>query len=191
MSKDIANRTIWLLVIVFILLLITFCGTYAYFSANLIEGENIKKSVVQSGILSTTFETGEYINNTEGQLIDEDQVPTLADFTSFSVYHNDESTTNALYNVSLTDITISENLINKDFKWELINNKVIISQGDFSNISSESDYLLNTTPINLPNGNTDDLVLRIWLQNDDNRNQNNLLNGSFEAKVKIDVVATK
>ncbi|HOZ89233.1 MAG TPA: hypothetical protein PK737_03280, partial [Bacilli bacterium] len=122
-------------------------------------------------------------------LISPQEVAQKAEYTAFSVIHTDSSTAAANYNISLTQITLSENLLSPYFKWSLLLNNQEIAQGSFADYDQSGRLQLNSQKLKLPVGQKDNWVLRVWLENDPLIDQNELLNGSFKAKVTIDVVA--
>lgn len=191
-------------IIIGIITLIVFCVgiTYAYFTARVRGNEEASTTRVTVGKLIIDFETTDRINNTNGQLIrTEDSTLTneekelrkqTADHTSFTVKHNVESKNSADYMLSLTELEISENLKNADFKWELVKvenpgdlSGQIITSGDFSTVGNSTTLnLTNDNYIRLEKNQIDNYVFRIWLEETD-EDQSNLSEGSFTAKVAL------
>ena len=185
--KKTANWIIWSFVIVFGIVLFTFVGSYAYFSMNLDEGEHIKESIVKSGVLSTKFETidSQYISNEEAKPIEESEISS-ADYTAFSVSHNETSTVNAKYNIYLSKLQITDNLKNESFKWDLLKDGEVKYSGDFSGADNE-ELILNESPISLPLNSTDNWKFRVYILKD-NSDQSSMDKGSFKARIKVSVV---
>lgn len=122
---------------------------------------------------------------------------------SFSVSGVSTNPSNSIYDISLHDINMACELKNNYFKWKLFKNGTSISSGSFSNtfdtnINNSGRMVLTDTQQDLTT-NTDNYVLVLWLQdsctgdistcNSDatNRDQSDLLNKSFSAKLKIEL----
>ena len=152
---------------------------------------------ITSGKLSMNFATSQYINATAAGLIDDEEVldPSNNNFTQFSVsFAEDNSVDSATYNLYLTEISMTQNFKNEDVKWALYNSSnELIANGNFSTATLSStangDGTYNADNITLKNditispGTTNSYKLYIWLSNDDQTNQIDLLNGTLNAKV--------
>ena len=172
--------------------------SYAYY-LNTIEEVNPENqgTNITSGKLSMNFTTSQYINATAAGLIDDEDVldPSNNNFTQFSVsFADDNSVDSATYNLYLTEISMTQNFKNEDVKWALYNSSdVQVANGNFSTATLSStangDGTYNADNITLKNditispGTTNSYKLYIWLSNDDQTNQIDLLNGTLNAKV--------
>ena len=199
-TKDNTKKRIILgsLIIVMSIVIIGLSISYAYY-LNTIEEVNPENqgTNITSGKLSMNFATSQYIKATAVGLIDDDDVldPSNNNFTKFSVsFANDNSVDSATYNLYLTEISMTQNFKNEDVKWALYNSSnELIANGNFSSATLSStangDGTYNADNITLKNditispGTTNSYKLYIWLSNDDQTNQIDLLNGTLNAKV--------
>ncbi len=194
MEKKQKNVKLISLCSILILLLAVIIGfSYAYFQ-NILVNDNPTETKIKSPVLDLdiTGLSNDYIELSNASLINPEDTQTKASEYSFEISHTKFSNVDAaIYYLNLTDIQISDNLKSSYFKWSLeqnntkdIDNQNIIT-GDFSQI--EDNYLkLNKKAFVLPNENTDTYTLKIWLENDPNVNQNDLLNGNFSAKLTLE-----
>ena len=199
-TKDNTRKRIILgsLIIVMSIVIIGLSISYAYY-LNTIEEVNPENqgTNITSGKLSMNFATSQYINATAAGLIDDEDVldPSNNNFTQFSVsFAEDNSVDSATYNLYLTEISMTQNFKNEDVKWALYNSSnELIANGNFSTATLSStandDGTYNADNITLKNditispGTTNSYKLYIWLSNDDQTNQIDLLNGTLNAKV--------
>ena len=199
-TKDNTKKRIILgsLIIVMSIVIIGLSISYAYY-LNTIEEVNPENqgTNITSGKLSMNFATSQYIKATAAGLIDDDDVldPSNNNFTQFSVsFAEDNSVDSATYNLYLTEISMTQNFKNEDVKWALYNSSdVQVANGNFSaatlSSTANDDGTYNADDIALKNditispGTTNSYKLYIWLSNDDQTNQIDLLNGTLNAKV--------
>lgn len=173
------------------LVIIGISGSYAYF-VNTIENVADRDNSVSitSGELKMNFTTSQYINASDGTLINDADLLTSsnAKYTSFSVaLPNDAKVSRASYNLYLTDITISDSFKSPYVKWALYaDGDVKKNEGTFENYTSGNIELLSSQDIE-KNGPIN-YKLYIWLSNDDTVNQSSLLGGSIQAKVGFKAV---
>ena len=131
------------------------------------------------------FTTTQYINANSAGLINDTNVVTEGDYTSFSVtLPSNADASSATYSLYLTELTITDNLKSKYVKWALYNadGTSMITSGDFSGATSGTNLTLQSN-ITINKGETNSYRLYIWLSNDPDVNQTSLLNGSLSAKV--------
>ena len=199
-TKDNTKKRIILgsLIIVMSIVIIGLSISYAYY-LNTIEEVNPENqgTNITSGKLSMNFATSQSIKATAAGLIDDDDVldPSNNNFTQFSVsFAEDNSVDSATYNLYLTEISMTQNFKNEDVKWALYNSSnELIANGNFSaatlSSTANGDGTYNADNITLKNditispGTTNSYKLYIWLSNDDQTNQIDLLNGTLNAKV--------
>ena len=191
------------LVLVVALIILGVSVTYAYFTS-LITGD-AEETSAQAGNLQieTNLETVAEINNTKLRLINSTDIEANAENVSFYVKNTSTSTVNADYFIYLTDITLSKNLYSNYFKWQLLKDDEILASGDFASVdrtdtpqtdeannvtTTIENIQLNTEAIRLPVNTTQNLSLRMWLENDENVNQINLINGNFSGKLYLEAV---
>lgn len=199
-TKDNTKKRIILgsLIIVMSIVIIGLSISYAYY-LNTIEEVNPENqgTNITSGKLSMNFATSQYINATAAGLINDEDVldPSNSNYTEFSVsFADDNSVSSATYNLYLTEISMTQNFKNEDVKWALYNSSNSqIASGDFStaNLSStangdgtyNADDITLASSVTITPGTTNSYKLYIWLSNDSQTNQIDLLNGSLSAKV--------
>ena len=199
-TKDNTKKRIILgsLIIVMSIVIIGLSISYAYY-LNTIEEVNPENqgTNITSGKLSMNFATSQYINATAAGLIDDEDVldPSNNNFTQFSVsFADDNSVDSATYNLYLTEISMTQNFKNEDVKWALYNSSdVQVANGNFSTATLSStanddgtynaDDIALASNISISPGTTNSYKLYIWLSNDSQTNQIDLLNGSLSAKV--------
>ena len=174
------------LIIVVSIIIIGLSLSYAYY-LNTVEEVNPgnQGTNITSGELTMNFTTTQLINANSAGLINDAEVLTEADYTSFSVtLPSDADATEATYSLYLTELTITDNLKSNYVKWALYNadGSSMITSGDFLNATSGTNLTLQEG-ISISKGETDGYRLYIWLSNDPDVNQTSLLNGSLSAKV--------
>lgn|SRR5574344_69187 len=181
------KRTSVLYISITVLLIsLAFSMSYAVLTAK-VEGNSAATPMsVNTSSLTIDFTTSEYINNNKMSLINDSEKTDKAEKNIFTI--SNSSGVMAKYNLALTELVISDNLKSSDFKWELLKNDSIISNGDFSNAISATDYSISSVQ-SIGNNQTDSYIFRIWLS-ESGTNQIGLLNGSFNAKVKLVASAT-
>ena len=202
-SKNTDNKVIvWAVVLVCVLIVLAISLTYAYFARNLRSGGETE-TTIETGKLDVDFLTSEYITNTNATLIDDDNAYLDADKTIFSVSRSEYNTVEYVYyTLQLVDIDISDNLKSSYLKWRLYETADItaeteaLSEGDFSDLTCETNedntevcsLDLYDTKIPLAKEAVDDFVLIIWLSNDEEKNQTELLQGNISARVQVTAV---
>lgn len=169
------------------LFVLSFSVSYSFFTTvpQINNPENATTHVA-TDYLDFDFGTTEYINNTDIKLIKPANVATEADKTIFNVARKAGSKFEIKYNIYLTDLTISDNLKSADFKWDLLQNGTSVYSGNFSTAESNEIFMLTAEPLLTNNDTSKSYELRIWLEETD-KDQIGLLDGSFSAKVGIDV----
>lgn len=183
MSKT--KKTIIAVLFVLTIIVAALGSTYAYFTATITGNDTASRIRTYSGKLALDFQTSQYINNLSGELIQDSQRATQADQSIFSVYHLASSTADASYTLTLSDISISDNLKSADFKWELVKNGTVINSGNFANIGTSTTMTITPANQTLTLGNTDNYVFRLWLS-ETQADQSSLYDGTFSAKISID-----
>lgn len=184
------------LIIVVSIVIIGLSLSYAYY-VNTIRETNADNqgASLTSGNLSMDFTTSQNIKATSASLINDADILSEENnnYTAFSISFADDNTVSeATYNIYLTDISMTENFKSSYVKWALYRaNNTLVTQGDFSNVTlngtgsgthNASDITLASESITSVEG-TKSYKLYIWLSNDPDNNQISLLNGSLSAKV--------
>lgn len=184
----------WAVALVVLLIIIAISFTYAYFSRNVTQTGDDSSTNMQTGVLAVDFVTGEYIANTNAMLIYDDEAYQKADKSIFSVERSELNTVERVYyTLDLVDISITDNLKSKYLKWRLYETQEItetteaLSEGDFLDIV-DNKIALYSTKIPLAKNAKHNFTLLIWLSNDDETNQNDLLQGTISAKIQVTAV---
>ncbi|MBR1413817.1 MAG: hypothetical protein IJ574_04025 [Bacilli bacterium] len=143
-------------------------------------------TVIQTGVLDLEIKGGNAIKINNAKILNQDEINTKSSKFNFKVYHSSKSTVdNAIYYINLSDIKMTNNLKSKYFNWSLQNNGKVLAQGTFAKLNG-NNIKLNEDGIILPKENTDNLTLTLWLVNDLNVNQNDLLHGNFSANITME-----
>jgi flagellar basal body-associated protein FliL len=125
-----------------------------------------------------------------------DNLSTYSDYiyvSSFTVKGAETNPTehNIIYDVALINQNIDTNLLNQYLKWELIRNGEIISNGNFSNLTNGTRYVLTTIQEDLPRyeDSADSLQLVIWINDnfDLNFDQTTMMNKIFSSTIDIEL----
>lgn len=205
MKKQISNKKYIIICCVFVvsLMIIAMSISFAYLKLDVSGVENATETKIETGTfdIKTSLTNVNAINATNIMLINEDEIEAKANSISFTVQAASTTNKAGKFNIYLKDIVISKGMIDSNFKWQLLMDGKIIGDGNFANIENDgiaSSTNTNTDTINYYdtfylkediefNGfNESTLELRVYLLNDSSVNQNNLLNGTFEAKIGIE-----
>ena len=174
------------LIIVMSIIIIGLSLSYAYYLNQVVEvNPDNQGASITSGELTMNFATERVINAISAGLVSDTDILTEADYTQFSVtLPSTAKVDSATYTLYLTELTITDNLKSNYVKWALYdgNGTSEITNGTFLNATTGTDLTIDTG-ISISKGETDSYRLYIWLSNDENVNQIDLLNGSLSAKV--------
>ena len=131
------------------------------------------------------------------------ETSTKAAIANFTVKGAESNPTDKdiIYDITLTNIDITDGLLDENFKFELYKNNTKISEGNFSNLQVENSNgtlkyyqraILNENVMNLPryNETADSFQIRIYIL-DNGKDQSNLMGQSFKANVEIATYTTK
>ena len=157
-------------------------GWYAYSNAQ----SNIKASTIKE-VPTVVFSQTEYITSTQNMPIYDEDRYKYANKNSFTVTFGENlKEYETGLEIILNDINISDELKISNYKYELLQNKKIISSGDFSTIGSSSSIKLLPMTIMTPDTYPYTYVyeLYIWLSEDET-NQNDLMNKKDVVKKKV------
>ena len=187
-QKDNTKKRILLgsLIIVVSIVIIGISLSYAYFLNEVQEiNPDNQGTNITSGELTMNLTSEKYITANGASLINDADIVTKGDYTSFSVtLPSDADASSASYSLYLTELTISDNFKSKYVKWALYNadGTSELASGDFSNATSGTNINLKDN-ISITKGTTNSYRLYIWLSNDPDNNQIDLLEGSLSTKV--------
>ena len=135
--------------------------------------------------------------------IKESEIEEYAAIANFTIKGAESNPTDKdiIYDITLTNIDITDGLLDENFKFELYKNNTKISEGNFSNLQVEKkddEYtyyqraILNENVMNLPryNETADSFQIRIYIL-DNGKDQSKLMGQSFKANVEIATYITK
>lgn len=157
-------------------------GWYAYTNAESdIKGSTIKETP------TVIFSQTEYITATQNMPIYDEDRYKYANKNSFTVTlgSNLKDYETGL-EIALNNINISEELKIGNYKYELLQNKQVISSGNFSTLGNANTIKLLPMTIMKPDTYPYTYIyeLYIWLS-EDGTDQNNLMNKNFSAKIDV------
>ena len=163
-------------------------GWYAYKNAeSTIAGNTIKEAP------SIVFAQTEYIKTTQNMPIYDEDRYRYANKNSFTVNMGENlKNYEVAIDINLNNIKIAEELKIENYKYELLENKKVISSGNFSTIGENTSIKLMPITIMAPPTYpyTYAYELYIWLSEDET-NQNYLMNKEFGAKIEINSAIKK
>jgi len=186
-EKKISRNIIFSVVAVLLLVVVVAGATYAYFTAT----ASTAKQEVKTGSLAMGFESGEFLRADALMPISDSEIKTKAAELDFSV--TNQGTEHMNLTISLTDIEISDDLKDVDFRWGLYNKDkdLGIAFGIFEDMGTQTSVTLLTDTIidAVLDENEEDITknytLRVWIH-DDGANQNYMQGETFSAKVTVD-----
>lgn len=163
-------------------------GWYAYSNA-----ETKAQASTIKEVPTVIFSQTEYIFSSQTMPIYDEDRYNYANKNSFTITIGENlSEYETGIEISLKDIKMSDELKISNYKYELLQDGELISNGDFSNIGAST--VLNLMPMTLMNPivypQTYTYELYIWLSEDET-NQNELMNKVFSAKVNVNSAVKK
>ena len=188
------NIILYLSIIV-IIICVGFKTSYAFYTAVVTNSKNPSATVVRSGELEMKFTNNtKYLNVTNLTLMSaSDAASDPNNYSSFSISNTGSVT--GKYKLYLSNYTITENLVNQDFKWKLTVNGTVYS-GTFYDLfngktvvsgvitSSSDDVLLVPNYITLAANGSHNCEFRVWIQEEEHI-QINLTEGTFRTTLKL------
>lgn len=157
-------------------------GWYAYANAE----SNIKSNTLKEAP-TIVFAQTEYITSTQNMPIYDEDRYRYGNRNSFTITlgKNLQEYETGI-EITLDNIKIEEDLKIENYKYELLENKKVISNGNFSNIGDTTTIKLLPMTIMTPNSYPSTYVYEfyVWLSEDET-NQNDLMNKKFGAKLNI------
>lgn len=161
---------------------------YAYSNA-----ETSIKVATKKDAPTIQFMQTEYIESTQNMPIYDEDRYKYANKNSFTVTLGENLINYETgLQIILNNIEIANELKIQNYKYELLENKKIISNGDFSTIGDKTSIELLPMTVMIPNNYPYTYVyeLYIWLSEDET-NQNQLMNKTFSAKIDINSAVKK
>ena len=161
---------------------------YAYSNA-----ESNIKVVTKKDVPMIVFSQTEYISSSLNMPIYDEDKYRYGNKNSFTVTFGDNLKDYEVgLEIILNKINIDNDLKISNYKYELLQNKKVISSGDFSSIGEETSIDLMPMTLMVPDSYPYTYVyeLYIWLS-EDGTNQNHLMNKMFGAKIDINSAVKK
>ncbi len=170
---------------------IIFGSSYAWYAYN--NAESRVKGTTIKETPTVIFSQTEYVQSREIMPIKDEDRYNYANKNSFTltIGENLKDYETAI-EISLKDITMSNELKTAGYKYELLQDGMVTSTGNFSGIGNNSSLKImpmkKLQPLSFPT--TYSYELYIWLS-DDETNQNDLMGKSFSAKVSVNSAIKK
>lgn len=157
-------------------------GWYAYANAE----SNISANTLKEAP-TIVFAQTEYITSTQNMPIYDEDRYRYANKNSFTVTLGENiKDYETGIEITLENINIEEDLKIENYKYELLQNKKVISSGNFSDIGETTTIKLLPMTVMSPSSYPYTYVYEfyVWLSEDET-NQNNLMNKKFGAKINV------
>ena len=170
------------IVVVFSMMLATSYAWYSFENAS-----TIFNIVTNNDDIIVSYQTGEYISTDKAVPISSADVDKYSDKNNFTVNVKDNKKDNEMVvTIYLDDIVIDDALKSYDFKVELYHQSSKISTIVGSSFGTATTKKLGTVTLidDVPNN----FEVRVYLL-DNGGNQTAMMNKSFQAKIKVDVVS--
>jgi len=161
-----------LFLLMFLILVGSIYGTYAYFSS---KSQGEEQTIVTGKIDLSFVDNNPILNEQNIVPILESDVLTRATKKSFSI--KNIGNINATMKISLTSIQITEELKSSEFKWTLYENNVKVAEDSFDKLGANTSLDLKSD-ILIDVNETKKYDLYIWIQ-ETNTPQNELQNGKL------------
>ncbi len=206
-KKDIYKSVSFMCMFVLLIVVAGITISYAYYTLNM-RGSTTTDTNQAANLNITTTLTGATAINTSNLVLIDGTDLSKAEKVSFSVTNNTDSTVDAKYTINLIDMSLTQNLFSKYFKWALVingdtTNKIVgdfqdetgaIQEGETSTTSktvATKNLIAEENALPLAIGATDTIDFYIWLQDDDTVNQIYLTSGTFSSKLSLNAFPTK
>ena len=175
LEKIIHSKSFLIAMIVLLIILVISAGTYAWFTWSSTNNTNLTMSIGASS--DVIFKNGNDISTNKlapvFNYID-------GESTSFTI--TNKSTTSFSYRISLNITSIDNELKNKSLKYKLVSNNTIITEGDFSNVESNSKNTLYEG--GLFKGNVD-FIFYLYIDGNE-ENDLNMINKSLVGTITVE-----
>ena len=158
--------------------------TFAWYSYSNAEGRASGAGINEKP--SVVFAQTEYIDITNIMPIDDEDRYNYGEKNSFvvtvpTILEKYETS----IQINLSDIEISEELKIDDFKYELLENSIIVSSGNFSSLEGNLLVILPNNILSIPSyPYSYNYQLKIWLSENDS-DQNYLMNKELKGKINV------
>ncbi len=156
--------------------------SYAYFKDNDIKKQEMLTQTRNILDIDLITEKDEYINSTDMVCTKANTIDREAKKKTFKVKSGNNKHY-LTYNLSLCELTLSSKLQVPEFKWQLIKDKMVISEGNFDTFSDSinlaSDLMIEANSIQ-------EYELTVWLEETE-ENMNNIDKGIFSGKISLNL----
>lgn len=208
-NKEITKYSVMVLVFVLSIVVIGVSLSYAYFTANFTGQNDTGLNKAATLNVTTTLTTAPVIDSSQLALIESTEYITKGEKISFEITNENTSNVNAKYTIKLVEMSLSQNLFSKYFKWKLVINEGTATEKEFNgNFADETKAPEGTSgkeeiteltkkliaeeeALTLSIGQTDNVVFYLWLENEADVDQIYLTEGTFKGKLSMDAVPTK
>ena len=170
---------------------ILFGSSYAWYAYNNAESR-IGGSTIKE-VPTVIFAQTEYLASTITMPINDDDRYNYASKNSFTItIGEDLKKYETAIEISLKDINMSNELKNSNYKYELLQDGILVSNGNFSSINNSTSLKIMpmTKLVNDIFPRTYTYELYVWLS-DDGTDQNYLMNKNFSAKINVNSAIKK
>lgn len=197
-TKISKNYVIICAIFVVALLILGISLTYAFFETNISNDFTETKFTTGTFSMDTNLTDASVINASNMTLLNTNEVESKSEKINFTAQAKNNN--NAKFNIYLKNITISSNMIDSSFKWQLLADNKVISSGDFSDITKNGKLSTSKTSTDLVkyydtyylkkagnfNGNNEmNFEIRLYLLNS-SVNQSSLIDGTFSSSAAIE-----
>ena len=161
--------------------------SYAWYSFD--AGSTTFDAVTGGKDVDITFIKGEFINDNLAVPIKSDDVDQYSDKHQFIIRtKNNEDNGEILVSVSLTEISIEESLRNSSFYVDLYYQGEKVSTVTGNQLAVSGATTKNLKSVTLDNNTDNNFEFRVYIL-DNNSDQSSMMNKTFSAKIKVDVVS--
>ena len=183
--------TIILSITIAVFIGILFGSSYAWYAYNNAETKIIGSTIKEKP--TVIFSQTEYVYSKNIMPIKDEDRYNYANKNSFTITLGENlKKYETAIEISLKDIAMSNELKISNYKYELLQDGLLVSSGDFSNINNSTSMILmpmkKISTTSYPK--TYLYELYIWLSDDDS-NQNALMNKGFNAKINVNSTIKK
>ena len=197
-TKISKNYVIICAIFVAALLILGISLTYAFFETDISNDFTETKFTTGTFSMDTNLTDASVINASNMTLLNTNEVESKSEKINFTAQAKNNN--NAKFNIYLKNITISSNMIDSSFKWQLLADNKVISSGDFSDITKNGKLSTSKTSTDLVkyydtyylikagnfNGNNEmKFEIRLYLLNS-SVDQSSLIDGTFSSSAAIE-----
>lgn len=208
MKKEHSKSLYVVICLIFVISLIVIAFSISYAIAKPDVFGNPTETIINTSTfdIETSLDSLNNFSASNMSLLNTSEIEENAPKIEFTVKSKSATDNAGKFNIYIKDISISNGLIDSNFKWDLIMDGNVIKSGNFSDIETKGvisttienlenvkhfDSYYLATGISFNNFQQSSLVLRVYLLNDSTLNQNNLMNGNFECKVAVEAYNSK